>query len=242
MEYVADQLRDMRAFIEDLAGKKMDEERFAEMMRNSAATVHHLRKAMLLRKEHFVPSELTAELYEVLMVHNSLGSPEALRYAKMLRSDLKKAENRPGRRILWLHSNPFYQEAVKQVFNYCEDPRIVLTEMCCDTLVDVRENDPYKAMAARVVRNSFNGPVTRRIDHALETARLTDADGIILFCHWGCKETCGGSALIAKALEEAGYPVLVINGDGVDRRNASDGQIGTRIGAFLEMLEGRGHS
>ena len=37
-------------------------------------------------------------------------------------------------------------------------------------------------------------------------------------------------------LEEAGYPVLLLDGDGCDRANASDGQTATRLEAFLEML------
>ena len=73
----------------------------------------------------------------------------------------------------------------------------------------------------------------------MEMAERIAADGVILFCHWGCKETCGASTLIQETLESAGYPVLILNGDGVDRRNSSNGQIQTRIEAFLEMLEGR---
>lgn len=66
------------------------------------------------------------------------------------------------------------------------------------------------------------------------------ADGVVVFCHWGCKETCGASGQIKDALEKAGYPCLVLNGDGVDRHNTSDGQVSTRIGAFMEMLETSG--
>ena len=237
--YVAEQLHGMTAWLGEVTGTKLEKEPFREAMRCSSQTIRHLQEVIPLRRDHYVPSELTAEMYEVLMTHNALGTPEALHYAKMLRSELSEADNRPGRRILWMHSNPFYQETLKQTFNYSEDPRIVLTEMCSDNLIRAEEKDPYRAMAARLVRNSFNGPVTRRIDHAVRTARAVNADGVILFCHWGCKETSGGSAVIAKALEDEGYPVLVLNGDGVDRRNASEGQAATRIGAFLEMLEGR---
>ena len=78
----------------------------------------------------------------------------------------------------------------------------------------------------------------RRADRALKMAKTVGADGAILFCHWGCKETCGASPVIADALESAGIPVLILSGDGVDRRNSPDGQAGTRISAFLEMLGG----
>ena len=243
VDYVAEQLREMTVWLEDLAGKKLDPARLSECVGNSVKTISHLQRVLKLRKDRFVPAELTAELYEVLMVHNALGLPETLRYAALLHKEYLAAGIRPGRKILWLHSNPFYQGTVKQIFNYKEDPRIVLTEMCYDTLIgkpgeeDPGRRDPYRMMAERTVYNSFNGPVSRRAEKALEMAKTVEPDGVILFCHWGCKETCGGSTLIRDALEAAGYPVLVINGDGVDRRNSSDGQIGTRIEAFLEMLE-----
>ena len=40
-----------------------------------------------------------------------------------------------------------------------------------------------------------------------------------------------------KALEKAGFPTLILNGDGADRSNTSDGQVLTRLDAFIEMLE-----
>ena len=51
--------------------------------------------------------------------------------------------------------------------------------------------------------------------------------------------TLGASALVKQALEEKGIPVLLLDGDGADMRNQSDGQTETRLGAFLEMLEAR---
>lgn len=235
--YVAEQLREMTAWLEDISHISLREDKLLEAVNCSRQTIRTLKKVIALRGDHYVPSELTAELYEVLMTHNALGLPETLKYARMLLADFKASEKVPGRKILWLHTNPFYQGIVKDTFNYREDPWIGLTEMCYDSLLDAGESDPYLTMAYRTVYNSFNGPVTRRADKAIEMAKKLGADGAILFCHWGCKETCGGSAVIADALESAGFPVLIINGDGVDRKNSPDGQISTRLGAFLEMLE-----
>ena len=44
---------------------------------------------------------------------------------------------------------------------------------------------------------------------------------------------------VREKLEAAGFPTLILNGDGCDRSNSSDGQIATRLNAFLEMLEGQ---
>ena len=48
----------------------------------------------------------------------------------------------------------------------------------------------------------------------------------------------GMSTLAKRRLEEAGLPTLVLDGDGCDSRNVADGQMVTRVGAFLEQLEG----
>ena len=42
---------------------------------------------------------------------------------------------------------------------------------------------------------------------------------------------------LAEAEQELGIPMLILDGDGIDRRNSHDGQIRTRLEAFLEMLE-----
>ena len=72
----------------------------------------------------------------------------------------------------------------------------------------------------------------------IDLVKKLNADGVILFCHWGCKQTMGLSTLAKRRLEEAGLPTLVLDGDGCDSRNVADGQMVTRVGAFLEQLEG----
>ena len=234
--YVAEQLKELAGFLEELTGKKLNEDRLSEHLKYSAETIQILQEILPLRREKFLPAELTAELYEVLMVHNALGQKQTLEYARRLKEDYLAAPEGEGIRLLWMHSNPYHQKAVKDIFNYSPQYRICLTEMCYDPLVEMDISDPWKAMATRLVYNSYNGPVDRRISKALRMAEAIGANGIILFCHWGCKETCGASAVIRDTLEKKGFPVLILNGDGVDRRNSSDGQVVTRIQAFLEML------
>ena len=40
-------------------------------------------------------------------------------------------------------------------------------------------------------------------------------------------------------LEKKDIPLLILDGDGMDRRNSHDGQIRTRFEAFLEVLKQR---
>ena len=73
----------------------------------------------------------------------------------------------------------------------------------------------------------------------IDLVKKLNADGVILFCHWGCKQTMGAAQLFKSALEAEGYPVLLLDGDGCDRANTMDGQTATRLDALLEMLHSK---
>lgn len=239
--YVAEELRELARAVERITGKKLDEERLRMIVNRSAETTANLRATIPYRKTKYLGGTLTSELYETLMVHNALGSEEALLYSRKQLQDYKSAPDFNGIKILWMHSNPFWQKPLKKLLNENPEQRIAVTEMGYDNWYAYDTDDPYRYMASRLVYNPYNGKLEARIRAAKEMADQISADGIICFCHWGCKETCGGSVRIKKELEDAGYPVLVLNGDGVDRQNASDGQAETRVSAFLEMLKGRKH-
>ena len=53
----------------------------------------------------------------------------------------------------------------------------------------------------------------------------------------GMQTILSGSLLLKEKLNEMNIPMLILDGDGIDRRNSHDGQIKTRLEAFLEMLE-----
>ena len=43
-------------------------------------------------------------------------------------------------------------------------------------------------------------------------------------------------------MKEKNIPMLILDGDGIDKRNSHDGQIKTRLEAFLELIESEGKS
>ena len=110
--------------------------------------------------------------------------------------------------------------------------------MTLDYPGELDPDKPYESMARRLIDNVQSGSSTRRINAAIAHAKALNADGVILFCHWGCKQTMGMALLARQRLADAGLPTLVLDGDGCDSRNVADGQMVTRIGAFLEQLEG----
>lgn len=236
ISYVADQLREMKKFLEDIGGKKISEQSVQRAVANSNEAASYYSRQLALRKDHDPVTSLTNELYAIFMCHLLAGSEESLKYTKMLLEDVKKAPKGEGLHILWMHMMPFLQDPVKDVFNYSRNVHISACDFVADGFQRMQASDPYEALAEKMVNCIYNGSVKQRIRRAQELADLTEADGGILFAHWGCKGTIGASSLIKNSLENAGLPTMVLDGDGCNPANSSDGQVSTRLQAYLEML------
>lgn len=237
--YVAEQLRGMAAFLEERTGRKLNQDRLRAALDRSRRTIDTLQNAVPLRRVKYLPGDLTSEMYEALAVHTRLGSAASLKYSELLLEDLNQAGPARGVRLLWIHTVPYWQEPLQAMLNASEKCQIITCDICYDTFGEIDPDRPFESMARRLVYDPLNGPASDRIQAAADMGRALDVDGAVCFCHWGCKETMGASAAIKEGLEAQGFPTLILNGDGCDRSNSSDGQISTRLAAFLEMLEER---
>lgn len=235
--YVAEQLRDMRRFLEEQTGRKVDEDALRAAVARSQRSMDNYQKFMTLRADRQILGELTGEMFAAFALHTLLGTEETERYTQECLRQVEKAPPASGLRLVWMHTNPFWIKALRDVTDFNPRVQVVGCDMCFEGLLEADREDPYLAMAQRLVYSSFNGPVTRRIDRGIAEARRLKADGAVWFCHWGCKHTLGGAQLAKKRFEEAGIPCLILDGDGCDRSHGGEGQLATRIQAFVEMLE-----
>ena len=234
------QLHDLMSFICEQTGKPVDERALVAACERSWRCALAWRRFFEASPGRRLPADMTSEMYAFLMNHVVLGSPESERFCQMLADEMEKAPASKGLRIVWLHTMPFSQAPAIQRLNFNDHAFITACDLSADPLlIDVDPRDPYDAMARRLVYSCMNGPVQARIDRALDLVKRTDADGVVVFGHWGCKATLGAAALITAGLEDAGVPCLVLDGDGVYAANRSDGQTATRLDACLELLGAR---
>ena len=240
IDYVADQLRELKVFIEDHTHKKITDDKIRTLVGRSGKTIENLLKAQPLRAEKYLAGDMASELYEIYITHIGLGTEKTLKYTELLLEDLKKAEKAHGTRILWVHTIPNWQKPLRDMFNYNENATIISCDMNYDSLLVMDPEKPYESMAKRLVNSTFNGDGNIRIKASADMAKRLNADGAIVFCHWGCKQTMGRSGRLKEELTAAGIPTLVLDGDGCDERNSSDGQVATRLNAFMEMLGYKG--
>ena len=168
---------------------------------------------------HDPVTTLTNEVYALFMCHLMAGTKESVEYTRLLLEDVKQAKKGEGPHVLWMHMMPFLQAPVKEIFNYQGQMHIRACDFVADGFQKAHHEDPYEAMAEKMVNCIYNGSVEQRIAKANELAQLIDADGGILFAHWGCKGTIGASGLIKNSLEASGLPTIILDGDGCNPAN-----------------------
>lgn len=237
VRYVTDQLHELKAFLEKTTGRPIHDDDLASRVARSQRTLQRFETYQRERADKYVPADLVTPLYSAMTANILLGTPEEEDYVEKCLRDLETAPPKKGKTIYWMHTIPFWSSATKDYFLFKEKAQIVgdeLSEVCSS---DFPTTDPYEGMAYRMVHNALNGPIERRINAGIRHAKDVHADGVVWFNHWGCKHTLGASRIAQKAFQEAGFPTLLLDGDGCDRAHGGEGQTSTRLGAFLEMLE-----
>lgn len=236
VQYVADQLRKLKDFIEECTGKKITDETLTERLRRSKRTLEKFAQYEKESADRYIPADLVTPLYAGMTNNLLLGTEEEETYVDRLLNDVKKAPAKKGKKIYWMHTIPFWSDAVKNELCFQEKAQIVGCELSRVCEPDFDPEKPYEAMARRMVYHALNGSAIRRIEAGIRHAKETGADGAVWFGHWGCKHTIGAAQLAKRKFEEQGIPLLILDGDGCDRSHGGEGQTSTRLGAFLEML------
>lgn len=258
--YVADQFRELARIAQETYQRKLDEDVLVELVARTQQTLGAMARTLPARRGRYLANDMGLEMQEALALHLSLGTTDTLEMAQQTLRDLEHAEKLEGLSLVWMHAAPYFSFALQQMIDTTQAAQITASDMCFNqvSLDDWHrspdgswEHDPtmaawvhgpdkpWEAMAERVIKNTFNGPAQRRVERIRTLAEITGADGVVCFCHWGCKETMGASQLTKRELEAIGVPVLVLDGDGCHRANNAEGQAATRMGAFLEMLRAR---
>lgn len=231
----------MAAFVAEHTGRALSEEALRQALERSGRTLAHYRRYLEERAVRHVSDEMTSEMLSVFALHSMLGSPEAEEYARRL-ADQVAALPRAfrGKRLVWAHTLPHWQDALREILNFSDRVEIVACDMACDFWEAPDPAHPYESMARRLLGSCFNGGARRRVERVLELARRLHADGVVWFCHWGCKQTSGR---VSAGPADAGGGGLSHPGAGRgrlrrgQRQRRPDGHPGSR--PFWNSWEGR---
>ena len=211
---------------------------------SNRAYIYHL-QINEMRKSS--PSIISGERIMNLVPMNfmSFGSKAGVDFYRKLAVELKKRQSGnysivkgEKYRLFWLHLKPYYPQ---QIFTTLRDMGAVISFEEYSQLywqsLDYRT--PYLSLARKMINHFGWGPLDNQLKGIYEIINEYDIDGVIGFSHWGCRQSSGRMDLIKKNLLSNQTPFLNLDGDLIDSRNYREGQLRTRLQAFIELLAGR---
>jgi benzoyl-CoA reductase/2-hydroxyglutaryl-CoA dehydratase subunit BcrC/BadD/HgdB len=241
--YLAEQIEQMVKFVSDHTGEPLDKNR----LRNAVELTNQARELMveMYGYARHVPSPADGRIMGNLGIVLPLffGTEAGVEICRVYRDEFanrveKKISgvHNEKLRILWIQNRIQFKNPIVDMMEKEYGAAIVSDELNAITWDPIDPDDPYTGMARRAISIPFNSPIKHRIKHLQNLARDYKIDGAINPCNWGCRQGSGARGLITEGLREVGVPVLNLEVDCVDSRNFAEGQLRTRVEAFMEML------
>ncbi len=246
VDYLAGQLKELCGFVSDHTGQPLDEDQLRRTMDLSNQTsalmaeVYHL-------AGHMPSPTRSKELSNFGIVMPLLfGREETVEVARAFHDlyaqrieEMSSGDVRERIRLMWLQNRIQFKQPLIDWLEKEHAAVIVSDELNHVTWDPIDMDDPWRGMARRAISICLNGTVERRVGLLQDLARQSRVHGAINPCHWGCRQATGARGLVADGLKSIGVPVLSLEVDCVDARNFSEGQMRTRLEAFLELLADR---
>lgn len=243
--YAQSQLESFVAFLEEQTGTKLDRDRLrhrlalARQANDIQVEIYEMRQA--------VPCPMGAgDAYTAVWPGLYLvGTKECDEFYARLRAEVQeRLDKRIGVvpqekfRLLWSGLPFWYNMAL---MNYFEDfGGVVVIENAYyryEKSLPPQDEDPLKDMALTSTRQRhYIQGLTGRMDLTLSLARDYKVDGVILSYNPSCRVFYILQTELGNALARHGLPALSLECDMADERTYSEGQVRTRLDAFIEML------
>ncbi|OGW12777.1 MAG: hypothetical protein A3G93_03565 [Nitrospinae bacterium RIFCSPLOWO2_12_FULL_45_22] len=264
IEYYMAMVKRLIAFLEENTGRKLDEERFIESVINTQRALALWDDILEYCKT--VPSPLDFKSLLTLMTPSFLlrGAPEAVTFYEKLRDEVReRVEEGIGaiipekKRLLWDNIPMWYNLSM---FNQLEKLGAIFvaspyTSMW-GTAYKTMGIDGEKAGAEKkplVEPSTYPQALRTMTEYMVDRASALTyqvhqrifktmikeykIDGVICHSNRGCKGLSNGRLDIMQWLqEECQLPVLIFESNSADPDDFAEGQIKTRLEAFLEIL------
>lgn len=246
VQFLARQLRAMVDFVTEHTGRELDERRLHNAMEktNEARAV----AVEVLELARRVPSPVNGtdlKNFGILMPL-FLGTQTAVDIAQAYRDEFVARYERgqsgvPGERfrLMWLQESIQFKHPLIKMLEEDYHAAIVVDELNNIYWDPIDMADPYTGLARRTIAFPFNGTADHRLSQITKLAHAYKVDGAINPCHWGCRQGTGARGLVEERLKELDLPVINLEVDCADSRNFSEGQLRTRLEAFMEVLDTR---
>ncbi len=142
-------------------------------------------------------------------------------------------------KLLWIQTRIQFKYNLEKILEDQYNAKIVVDELNSIDWDPIDPDNPFESIALRMITHPYSTTIENRIKHMKNLSEQYSVDGAINPCHWGCRQGTGARGMIGNGLKEIDVPVLNLELDCVDTRNLAEGQILTRVEAFMEMLQNK---
>ncbi|OQY05347.1 MAG: 2-hydroxyglutaryl-CoA dehydratase [Desulfobacteraceae bacterium 4572_123] len=247
-QYVRRQLDEYLAFLETNCGKKIDQDRLAEVGRRSMEGQRLWQAVLDTTMNKPAPMSAFDAFFHLALIVTLRGTTTAIDYYTDLLDEMKaraaggiSAVPNEEYRLLWDNLPVWYRTRWLSdkfaSYNACLVAD-TYTSAWCGSLKYMDENDFLDSMAEGYSRIYLNIGTDEMAAMVLEMIDKYDVDGLVMHSNRSCKPYSLGQYDIQRIVQEKrGLPTLIIEANMTDSRSFSESQIETRIDAFMELLK-----
>lgn len=248
--YVKRQILEYIGFLENATGKKFDHDRMREVGKLSLEGQRLWQAVLDMAVNRPSPLSAFDAFFHLALIVTLRGTQQTVDYYKLLLDEMQErvsqkigAVANEQYRLLWDNLPIWYRMKWLSDKFAAENACLVAdtyTTAWCGSMKYIREDDFLDTMAEGYSRIYLNIGVDQMADQVIAMAEKYAVDGIVMHSNRSCKPYSFGQYDIQRIVaEKTGIPTLMIEADMVDARNFSEGQVETRIEAFIEVLKGK---
>jgi len=248
--YLRRQTLEYLSFLEERTGRKAQPDRLAEVARLSVKAMRLWQQVLETGMHHPAPMTAFDAFFHLALIVTLRGTQIVIDYYTELLEELNERiakgigmvpEERY--RLLWDNLPLWFKTRWLSERFASHQAALVAstyTNAWCSVVDLIDENDLIGSLGIASASIYINISIDRMLNELGAMIRKYDVDGLVMHSNRSCKPYSLGQYDIQKmVMREFGIPSLIIEADQVDERNFSEGQIATRIDAFMETIKAR---
>jgi len=255
VRFIAGQLREGFKYLERMTGKRLDLDRFREVMSNSAKAYRLLYEINEYKKAIPCPIPTSAILRSTSAAFYALtGTERLLSWLEKHLADAKQryAEGRGGlreekMRVVWLLLpvfDPLLFDWMEETFGAIAVSTLSAQPFYQPPDIDYSKASFEELLRCLALRNNNHamgrqgrGHMSTFVNDMVKWCREFKADAAIFSGHWQCQANWASAQITReKLMEELGIPMLIMAIDQLDPRVVSAEAMVSRLEPFLQMV------
>jgi benzoyl-CoA reductase/2-hydroxyglutaryl-CoA dehydratase subunit BcrC/BadD/HgdB len=251
IKYVADEMKGLFSFLEELTGRRLDLDKLREVMEYSNRAYELLHEVHLQRMHIPCPLPSRYLMFDAGIMVSQIGTPEIISYLeKELEIGQKNLQKGSGaipeekKRIAWAHLPIMFDT---KIWDFVEEKfgTIVVLDILTNfehIIVDTSDIDTIcRGLALRTLNTTMGmevrGPAEYFFDRIIQMARDFKVDAVVFGGHTACEQSWAIAQLMKDVVyDELGIRTLIFDCDGLDPRVLSSEQMKPKFISFLETL------